>query len=86
MELNHKTHGNHFHQMIGQERCPWIAQRDEFKLNIRKLISNAGVFHLIFLQGKVIYDLLYNTVRELGYYQVFLHKKILLEYMPCIYK
>lgn len=36
-----------FHQMAGQERCPCIAQRDEFKLNIRKLISNAGVFHLI---------------------------------------
>lgn len=75
MELNHKTHGNHFHQMTGQERCPWIAQHDEYKLSIRKLISNAGVFDLIFSQGKVIEELLYNSVGELGYYQVFLLHK-----------
>lgn len=71
------------HQMAGQERCPCIAQRDEFKLNIRKLISNAGVFHLISstkVRSFMIYCIM--LLGNWGYYQVFLlHKKILLEYI-----
>lgn len=57
--------------MTGQERCPWLARDDEFIFNIRKLISDASAFHFIFLQGKVIYDLLHDTVRELGVIKCF---------------
>lgn len=50
----------------GQERCPWLVWHREFRQNIRKLISGAGVFHLIFSKVRSVRS--YNSVRELGYY------------------